>query len=91
LSAFGATKPTIAEQLMFVRQMERKLIISILASMQLYFLYSLLLPTGSTNQIDRIFRQCLWRDKDGGPKHFLDACEMICKPKLKGGLGLVNF
>jgi hypothetical protein len=41
--------------------------------------------------LDRILRQCLWRDKDGMPKQSLAAWDMICKPKLKGGLGIVNF
>jgi hypothetical protein len=36
-------------------------------------------------------RQCLWRDKEGEPKQSLAAWEMICKPKIRGGLGIVNF
>ena len=40
--------------------------------------------------MDRILRQCLWRDQDG-PKQSLAAWEMVCKPKGNGGLGIVNF
>jgi hypothetical protein len=33
----------------------------------------------------------LWRDQDGAPKQSLAAWEMVCKPKKKGGLGIINF
>jgi hypothetical protein len=46
---------------------------------------------GLTKELDRIPRQCLWRDKEGEPKQSLAAWNMICKPKLKGGLGIVDF
>ncbi|XP_071683372.1 uncharacterized protein [Lolium perenne] len=58
---------------------------------QLATVFDCQLPVGLTNQLDRILRQCLWRDKDGMPKQSLAAWDMICKPKLKGGLGIVNF
>jgi hypothetical protein len=41
--------------------------------------------------MDRILRQRLWRDKHGEPKSSLAAWEMVCKPKDRGGLGIVNF
>jgi hypothetical protein len=102
----GTTKPTITELSPLVCWLERKLtssssflsqgarlqlINSALASMPLHFLCSLQLPVGLTNHLDRILRQCLWRDKDGMPKQSLAAWDMICKPKLKGGLGIINF
>jgi hypothetical protein len=60
--------------------------------MPLHFLCSLQLQIGFTNQMDRIMRQCLWRDNiDGTPKPSLAAWEIICMPKEKGGLGVVNF
>jgi hypothetical protein len=59
--------------------------------MPLHFLCTLQLPPGLTKQLDRILRQCLWGDQEGQPKQSLAAWEMICKPKLKGGLGIVNF
>jgi hypothetical protein len=103
----GTTKTTIAELSPLVCRLERKLtarssflisqgarlqlINSALASMPLHFLCTLQLPPGLTKQLDRILRQCLWRDQEGHPKQSLAASEMICKPKLKGGLGIVNF
>jgi hypothetical protein len=54
------------------------------------FLLSLKLPPGLIIQLDRIIRQCLWRDRDG-PKQSLAAWDLVCKPKDKGGLGIVNF
>jgi hypothetical protein len=59
--------------------------------MPLHFLCSLQLPQGLTKQLDRILRQCLWRDKFDEPKQSLSAWEMICKPKKSGGLGIVDF
>jgi hypothetical protein len=60
--------------------------------MPLHFLCSLQLQIGFTNQMDRILRQCLWRDNiDGTPKPSLTAWEIICMPKEKGGLSVVNF
>jgi hypothetical protein len=102
----GTTKPTITVLSSLVRRLERKLsssssflsqgarfqlINSALASMPLHFLCSLQLPNGLTNQLDRILRQFLWRDKDDMPKQSLAAWELICKTKLKGGLGIINF
>jgi hypothetical protein len=102
----GSTRPTIAEMSPLVCRLERKLtssscflsqgarlqlINSALASMPLHFLCTLQLLAGLTGQFDRILRQCLWRDQDGEPKQSLAAWDMICKPKLKGGLGIVNF
>jgi hypothetical protein len=49
------------------------------------------LPPGLTKQLDHILRQCLWRDQDGEPKQSPAAWEIVCKPKLKGGLGIINF
>lgn len=101
----GTTKPCIKDLLPLVNSLDRRLtatsiflsqgarlqlINSALSSMPLHFLLSLNLPIGLTEQLDRILRQCLWRDKDE-PKPSLAAWEMVCKPKAKGGLGIVNF
>jgi hypothetical protein len=59
--------------------------------MTLHFLSTLKLPPGLTKQLDRILRQCLWRRKDGEPSQSLAAWEMVCKQKMKGGLGVVDF
>jgi hypothetical protein len=59
--------------------------------MSIFFLCSLELPPGIIKQLDIIFRQYLWRDNVDTPKQSLAAWEMLCKPKEKGGVGLVNF
>jgi hypothetical protein len=103
----GTTKPRIIDLMPLACWLDRRLacsscflsqgdrlqlINSALASMPLHFLCSLQLQVGFTNQMDRILRQCLWRDNvDGSPKPSLAAWEIICMPKDKGGLGVVNF
>jgi hypothetical protein len=101
----GTTRPCIKDLLPIVNGLERRLtatsiflsqgarlqlISSALSSMPLHFLLSLKLPPGLILQLDRILRQCLWRDKDQ-PKPSLAAWDMVCKPKENGGLGIVNF
>jgi hypothetical protein len=51
-----------------------------LPSMRCFRWVLLVVPVGFTGQLDRILRQCLWRDKDT-PKPSLAAWEMVCKPK----------
>jgi hypothetical protein len=101
----GTTKPRIVDLMPLACRLERRLESSssflsqgarlqlhnsALASMPLHFLTTLELPVGFTNQLDRILRQCIWRDKDT-PKPSLAAWNMICKPKKSGGLGIVYF
>jgi hypothetical protein len=85
----GTTKPRIIDLMPLACRLERRLacssfflsqgahlqlINSALASMPLHFLCSLQLQVGFTNQMDRILRQCLWRDNvDGSPKSSLAA------------------
>jgi hypothetical protein len=59
--------------------------------MSTFFLCSLELPPGIIKQLDRILRQCLWRDNIETPKQSLAAWDMLCKPNHKGGVGIVNF
>jgi hypothetical protein len=59
--------------------------------MPLHFICSLRLNPGIIAQFNRIIRQCLWREDFDVPKQSLAAWDMICKPKMKGGLGIVNF
>jgi hypothetical protein len=102
----GTTKPKIQDLTPIVTRLERKLtsiscflsqgarlqlVDSTLSSMSIYFLCSLEIPPGILKQLDRILRQCLWRDNIDTPKQSLAAWEMLCKPKVKGGFGIVNF
>lgn len=43
--------------------------------------------------LDRIIRRCLWTKKtDQGEKgQSLATWDMICKPKKRGGLGIINI
>ena len=44
------------------------------------------------DNIDRIRKQCLWRGNDRSKKGGnLAAWPMVLKPKLKGGLGVLNL
>jgi hypothetical protein len=84
----GTTRPTMRDMMPLVCRLERKLsssysflsqgarlqlINSVLASMPLHFLCSLKLSAGFTLQLDRILRQCLWRDFDNEKKQSLAA------------------
>ena len=59
--------------------------------MPIYFLCSLQLPPGIIKQLDRIFKQCLWRGNSDAPKQSLVAWDLVCRPKEKGGLGVINL
>jgi hypothetical protein len=102
----GTARPQMQDLMPLVFRLERKLtsishflsqgarlqlVDSALASMPIYFLCSLSLPPGIIKALERILRQCLWRDDIDTPKQSLAAWEMLIKPKDKGGVGLVNF
>ena len=102
----GTTRPRIVDFMPLVDALERRLtasssmlnqgsrlqlLTSVLTSMPIYFLCSLQLPTGIIKQLDRIFRQCLWRGNSDAPKQSLAAWDLVCRPKEKGGLGVINL
>ena len=102
----GTTRPKIIDLMPIVTKLERRLcttscflsqgarlqlISSALSSMPVYFMCSLQLPAGIIAQLDRILRQCLWRGNSDTPKQALAAWDMLCKPKMSGGVGIVNF
>ena len=68
-----------------------QLLTSVLTSLPIYFLCSLNIPAGIIKQLDRIFRQCLWRGNSVAPKQSLAAWELVCRPRDKGGLGIINL
>ena len=50
------------------------------------------LPVGVIENLDRIRKQCLWRVNDRSKKGGnLAAWPMVMKPKIKGGLGVLNL
>ncbi|XP_073353741.1 uncharacterized protein [Aegilops tauschii subsp. strangulata] len=71
----GTTRPRIIDLMPLVDSLER----------------SLNIPAGIIKQLDRIFRQCLWRGNSDVPKQSLAAWELVCRPRDKGGLGIINL
>lgn len=62
-----------------------------LSSMPIFFLCSLVVPAGILKQLERMQRQCLCRKHRSEPAPSLVAWELICRPKNKGGLGILNL
>ena len=76
----------------FLNQGERlQFLNSALSSMPIFFLCSLAVPAGILKQLERIQRQCLWRRNRGQPAPSLAAWDLICRPKNRGGLGILNL
>ena len=76
----------------FLNQGERlQFLNSALSSMPIFFLCSLAVPAGILKQLERIQRQCLWRRNRGRPAPSLAAWDLICRPKNRGGLGILNL
>jgi hypothetical protein len=104
--AVGTTRPSIQDLTHVVHRLERRLlatssfllqgarlqlITSAISSMPIHMLCTVHIPPGITKEFDRIIRQCLWRDNVDTPKQSLASWKIICKPKAKGGLGIINF
>ena len=76
----------------FLNQGERlQFLNSALSSMPIFFLCSLAVLAGILKQLERIQRQCLWRKYGQEKGNSLAAWPLVCKPKLKGGLGILNL
>jgi hypothetical protein len=100
-------KPTVQDCMPLVHQVERRLISisnfltqwgklqmvhSVLSSLATFFMCFIKVPITILNQIDKCMRHCLWRGGDiNGKKPPLAAWNMVTKPKLKGGLGVINL
>jgi hypothetical protein len=102
----GTTQPSIKDLSPLIDRIERRLsatssflsygdrlvlVNSVLSSLPTYFMLSLSLPVGILDVIDRARRHCLWRKKDKNKVQSLAAWDMICKPKDKCGLGILNL
>ena len=102
----GTTRPSIHDLSPLVHRIERRLsanscflnqgsrlqlLQSVLTSMPIYFLCTLVIPPGILKQIERIQRQCLWRGNSDTPRQSLAAWDLVCLPKNKGGLGVLNL
>ena len=102
----GTTRPKMANFMPLVDCMERRLtassqfltqggrlqlLNSVISSMPIYSLCSLHIPPGIIKQLERIQRQCLWRKQGQEYGHSLASWDLICRPKQKGGLGILNL
>src|ERR1041385_6438773 len=102
----GTTRPKIQDLMPLVDRVERRLpassamlnqgarlqlLNSVISSMPIYHLCSLAIPQGIFKQLERIQKQCLWRGNSDTPRQSLAAWELVCRPKKKGGLGIVNL
>ena len=102
----GTTRPKMVDFMPLVDCMERSMtasssflnqgerlqfLNSALSSIPIFFLCSLVVPTGILKQLERIQRQCLWRKHRDETTPSLSAWELICRPKNKGGLGILNL
>jgi hypothetical protein len=100
-------KPTMQDCLPLVHRVEKRLIStsifltqrgklemvnSVLSSMVTFYICSIKVQINILEQVDKYRRHCLWR---GGNVNFkkppLAAWSMVTKPKLKGGIGVINL
>ena len=59
--------------------------------MPIYYLCSLHIPAGIIKQLERIQRQFLWRKYGQDSGKSLAAWDLVCRPKNKGELGILNL
>ena len=58
----------------------------------MHYLCSLKIPKTIIKSIDQARRHCLWAKAEGaGTPHSLAAWNLVCRPKKKGGLGVINL
>jgi hypothetical protein len=63
---------------------------SVLSSLPTYFMCTLVIPLGVIEIIDKARKSCFWRkDKNKERVNSLATRDMVCKPKNKGGLGII--
>lgn len=68
------------------------LVNSVLLAMPTYYMCSLQLPVAVIENIDRVRRHFRWRGKDlTSTKKSLAAWGKVCRPKKKGGLGVIDL
>ncbi|KAJ9536716.1 hypothetical protein OSB04_un000101 [Centaurea solstitialis] len=65
-----------------------QLIKSVLESLQLYWMAIVTFPTSITHTIEKLFRDFLWAHGNSSRGKVKVSWEVVCKPKLAGGLGL---
>lgn len=103
----GTTKPKVVDFSPLTDRIERRLTASsaflsygdrltlvnlVLSSLPTYYMCYLSLPVSVIESIDRARRHCLWRGNDlNSTKKTLAAWTKVCRPKDKGGLGVIDL
>jgi hypothetical protein len=102
----GTTKPTIIDLSPLIDRIERRLystasflsyedrlvlVNSVLSSLPTYFMLSLMILVEVIDVIDRARRQSLWSRKYKDKTNSLVDWAVICKPKKKGDMGIINL
>jgi hypothetical protein len=65
---------------------------SVLSSLPTFYMSAIKVPIDILNQIDRYRRHYLWRGSDVNAKEPpLAAWKLVCRPKKKGGLGVIKL
>lgn len=64
------------------------LIKSVLANLPIYFMTLFKCPKSIINRIERLERDFLWHGNDGKNKFHLVDWNLVCQPKINGGLGI---
>jgi hypothetical protein len=103
----GTSRPTIQDLTLIVDQLERRLnasvrfldyggrlqlINSVLSTLPNHYLCSLKVHKTIIRIDDRSRRHCLWAKEDRvGSAHSLAAWDLVCRPKNRGGLRIINL
>ena len=69
------------------------LVNSVVTSLAIYAMCSIRLPPKILEHLDKLRRYCLWaKETDDGQKTMsMAAWALVCRPKEKGGLGIINL
>lgn len=69
------------------------LVNSVITSLSVYTMCSILVPAKIIDHIDKLRRRWIWAKKDdsGTKINSLAAWDLICRPKNRGGLGVINL
>jgi hypothetical protein len=102
----GTMRPTVSELAPLADSVERRLnacsrflnyggkltfVNSVLSSLPTFYMCMLKLNKSIIKVVNRARQHCLWDKKDREHQHSLAAWELVCKPKDKGGLGVINL
>ncbi|GJT58325.1 RNA-directed DNA polymerase, eukaryota, reverse transcriptase zinc-binding domain protein [Tanacetum coccineum] len=68
-----------------------QLIVAILSSMQVYWVYVFILPKSVVKEIDRLLKGFLWCQGELSKGKAKVAWKQICRPKDEGGLGIKSL